>query len=215
MEINKGILKNKLYSTSHRTESFNGKEASVAFIIELEPKPHVIFIRRATREDDPWSGHMALPGGRNEDKDKDLLETAIRETKEEIGIELNYDDCLGKLNPHSPRMGRSMFRIHPFYFIEQKLNRFNIDPLEVAQVHKIPLKNLVDLSFYDWRSFSFRSTSNVQLPSFKLDDIEIWGVTYVFLMDFLSLLSSIHESHFQNEKWEKYLSAFPYKEHLK
>jgi 8-oxo-dGTP pyrophosphatase MutT (NUDIX family) len=63
-------------------------QAAVALIRTSGPDPEYLFLRRATNPQDPWSGHFALPGGRRDAVDKDLLETAVRETFEECGISL-------------------------------------------------------------------------------------------------------------------------------
>jgi len=65
--------------------------AAVAIILTPQPDS-ILLIRRADRSGDPWSGHMALPGGRREAGDSDLAGTAIRETAEEVGIRLRPED---------------------------------------------------------------------------------------------------------------------------
>ena len=62
--------------------------AAVAIILTPQPDS-ILLIRRADRSGDPWSGHMALPGGRREPSDSDLAATAIREVAEEVGIQLS------------------------------------------------------------------------------------------------------------------------------
>jgi 8-oxo-dGTP pyrophosphatase MutT (NUDIX family) len=56
--------------------------------------PEVLFIKRASRAGDRWTGHVALPGGKREPKDKDDKTAAIRETSEEIGLDLGPDNCI-------------------------------------------------------------------------------------------------------------------------
>ena len=75
-----------------------------AVAVVLVPSPDaVLLIRRAERSGDPWSGHMALPGGRREDIDLDLIATAVRETWEEVGLTLTHADLLGSLDDVVPR----------------------------------------------------------------------------------------------------------------
>src|SRR5207248_637661 len=58
-----------------------------------------VVIHRAHRRGDPWSGHMALPGGRQDAADSDLRATAVRETREEVGIDLaRHGELLGTLD---------------------------------------------------------------------------------------------------------------------
>src|SRR5688572_27389789 len=75
--------------------------AAVAIIIAPDPDA-ILLIRRAERAGDPWSGHMALPGGRREPGDLDLLATAIRETSEEVGIRLGSEQLVGTLEDVVP-----------------------------------------------------------------------------------------------------------------
>jgi NUDIX domain len=56
--------------------------------------PEILFIKRAGRAGDRWSGHVALPGGRRDRPDLDDRAAAIRETKEEVGLDLTRSDCL-------------------------------------------------------------------------------------------------------------------------
>jgi len=73
--------------------------ASVAIVFREGPESiEVLLIERAEREGDPWSGHMAFPGGRLEDHDDSSRSTARRETFEEVGIELASAEYLGRLD---------------------------------------------------------------------------------------------------------------------
>ena len=76
--------------------------AAVALILVPDPEAFLL-IRRAERLGDPWSGHLALPGGRRDPRDPDLLATAIRETREEVGIVLERVNALGPLEDVVPR----------------------------------------------------------------------------------------------------------------
>ncbi|MEJ2238841.1 MAG: CoA pyrophosphatase [Gemmatimonadales bacterium] len=80
-------------------------EAAVAIVlVEIGATgPELLLIKRAEHERDPWSGQMALPGGRREPLDQDLLQTARRETLEETGIRLGSKELLGELDDLHPR----------------------------------------------------------------------------------------------------------------
>src|SRR5512143_2692083 len=74
------------------------KRAAVAALVRDAPAgPRVLLMKRVDREGDPWSGHISLPGGRHDKRDPDLLATAIRETHEELGIQLAGTRLLGNL----------------------------------------------------------------------------------------------------------------------
>lgn len=93
----------------HNATTESGDElvwAAVAVILLERASPDgvaLLLIRRAERAGDPWSGHMGLPGGRRDDGDSDLLETAIRETHEEVGVGLTRAQLLGTLDDVAPR----------------------------------------------------------------------------------------------------------------
>jgi 8-oxo-dGTP pyrophosphatase MutT (NUDIX family) len=73
---------------------------AVAIILRQREQPELLLMQRAIHAGDPWSGHVSLPGGRHEPHDVDLLATAIRETREEVGIDLaTAARPLGQLAP--------------------------------------------------------------------------------------------------------------------
>ena len=76
----------------------------------------LLLVKRATSESDPWAGHMALPGGRHDKSDSDLLSTAKRETMEEVGVDLDQSaPLLGRLDETSPSTQRlPTLSISPF-----------------------------------------------------------------------------------------------------
>ena len=72
-------------------------------VVVHTPALDILLIQRAERSGDPWSGHMALPGGRHSAADATLLETAMREAAEEIGIHLDPGQLVGTLDDVAPR----------------------------------------------------------------------------------------------------------------
>lgn len=99
----------------------DGPRAAVAAILRELPGAggaDLFFIRRAEHLDDPWSGHIAFPGGRRDPEDASLLATAIRETREEVGIELSGATLLGRLPDVSAfmRATQGTLVVTPFVF---------------------------------------------------------------------------------------------------
>jgi len=80
------------------------RAAAVALVLAplAERQPALLFIKRAEHPLDPWSGQIALPGGRHDHVDPDLLATAVRETEEETGLQLSSADLVGELDDLSP-----------------------------------------------------------------------------------------------------------------
>jgi 8-oxo-dGTP pyrophosphatase MutT (NUDIX family) len=103
-------------------EESDTRLAAVAAVLRVTDQPELLFIKRAEAVGDPWSGHMAFPGGRHEPGDRSLLETAWRETREEIAIDLHADGqllgVLDDLAPRSPSLPR--INIRPYVAIVQR-----------------------------------------------------------------------------------------------
>ena len=93
-------------------------QAAVALVVRGHVDLEVLLIKRARRDGDPWSGHMALPGGRRDPADTSLRQTAVRETLEETGIDLDELGAhLGRLvevRPQSPHLPRISVAPHVF-----------------------------------------------------------------------------------------------------
>jgi 8-oxo-dGTP pyrophosphatase MutT (NUDIX family) len=147
-----------------------------------------LFIQRATAEDDPWSGQMAFPGGRNEDTDADLAATAARETLEEIGLDLASARALGALTDLDG--GRATNRPitvsgHCFW-LPSSPGRLVLSH-EVAAVVSVPVGDLLDPS----RHIDYHyPRTGLLFPGIQLDhpDQVIWGLTLRFLSDLFSRL---------------------------
>ena len=114
--------------------------------------PEVLFIKRAGRKGDRWSGHIALPGGKRDLEDADDLDTAIRETREEIGLDLTTADCLhvGNLPERvvTTTWGKdALMVLCPYVFIlTGPIPVLQPQPTEVAALHWIPLRALLSPS---------------------------------------------------------------------
>ena len=145
----------------------------------------VLFIRRAEHPQDPWSGQMAFPGGRAEPGDADLRATAIRETREEIGVDLaTAAEPLGGLDEvrAMARMRPMNLAITPFVF---RLHR-PFDPVlsdEVRSVHWLPLGELLGTARRSTMDYAHQGES-MQFPCLRIDEIVIWGLTYRMFMGF-------------------------------
>ncbi len=165
-------------------------ETSVALMLSPGPRGlDALFIRRAVRASDPWSGHIGLPGGRREPGDADLLVTAIRETNEEIGVTLPLETLLGTLadvQPSTPSLPALMIR--PFVFgLDARPETKTSD--EVAASYWIALESLHAARGLTKVLIRERF---VEVPCFHIPDLPdglvIWGLTYRILNGLLPLL---------------------------
>lgn len=146
-----------------------------------------LFIRRAEVEGDPWSGHMGLPGGRAEPVDRDLSETARRETEEETGLLLREDDLLGRLSdlhPRSPHL--PSVAITPY--VSGFLGEPKVTPsVEVRGHIWVPVR---DLRAPENRSRLVldRPGGRREFPTIEVRGRTIWGLTHEIVRRFLALL---------------------------
>jgi 8-oxo-dGTP pyrophosphatase MutT (NUDIX family) len=162
--------------------------AAVAIILIPHPDA-VLLIRRAERTGDPWSGHMALPGGRREAEDPDLLTTAIRETFEEVGIELSRHDLAGALEDVVPRTPvLPPIAVRPFVFAltarpKTTLNR------EVTSARWISVARLLRPDTHHPVRLEVAGQSRV-VQAYELEDAIVWGMTERILS---CLLTHLHD----------------------
>lgn len=168
------------------------KQAAVAAILR-EPSPaapELLFIRRATHEADPWSGHMAFPGGRVDPQDPSPLAAARRETREEVGLELPDQSQVGELSRvlTAPRLPIPMV-IHPYVFSVEEVPPFRTDPEEVAEALWVPLSFL---AAPENRGTVKRTVKGVPLtfPCYDYQGRVIWGLTLRMVDELLGLVTS-------------------------
>ncbi len=166
------------------------KRSAVALILRVHAgELHILMIKRAEREGDAWSGHMAFPGGRMDPVDSSAFAAAIRETDEEVGVRL--EDCasyLGRLSdiPAQPQRGPMGMVVTPYVFrLEQEVEtRPNY---EVAEVVWVPLEFLLDTDnreLMTWR----RGKVSLQLPCYFYQGKRIWGMSLMMLDEVMDLV---------------------------
>lgn len=158
-------------------EADQAPRAAVAAILRESARgPEVLFIRRAERESDPWSGHMAFPGGRVEPHDATLVHTAMRETVEEIGLDLElHGELLARLDDVPTHTSGLVVR--PFVWAVRDPPGL-VPNHEVDEVHWVELGSLLrgerDTTFeLEWKGAHHR------LPAYAVGDgAVVWGLTY-------------------------------------
>jgi 8-oxo-dGTP pyrophosphatase MutT (NUDIX family) len=174
-------------------ERYDGaREAAVALLIRAHDELEVLLIKRAVHEWDPWSGHMALPGGRRDQEDADLLHTAVRETEEEVGVairrEMQYIGALDEVSPRNPRLPPII--IAPFVFVVPLDTTPVIDTREVEAAIWVPISALRDESAASEILITLEGGSRA-FPSLRYGEYVIWGLTHRILMRFLELTQGL------------------------
>lgn len=155
----------------------------MAVIIAPDPDA-ILLIRRAERSGDPWSGHMALPGGRREPEDQDLLATVIRETREEVGIDLLAEQLLGSLDDVVPRNPvLPPIAVRPFAFLLPARPALVLNP-EVAATRWVTPDDLLQPGGYHTASLEVAGQKR-QVQAYRFEDGIVWGMTERILTDLL------------------------------
>ena len=160
--------------------------AAVAVVLrDGAGRVEILFIRRAEHPSDPWSGHMAFPGGRAEPGDVDLRATAVRETREETGIDLETAaEHLGELDEvrATARMRPLDLAISPFVFrLDREVAAVLSD--EVRSLHWLPLDDLLGPTRRSTLDYHHQGDT-LQFPCLRVEELVIWGLTYRMFMSF-------------------------------
>ena len=166
------------------------RRAAVALILRLGDADalELLLIKRAVYAGDPWSGHVALPGGRRELGDPTLEATAVRETREETAIDLRtrgrFLGMLDELEPRTPVLPPIV--ITPFVAVAERDVQVVPSP-EVALSFWVPVAALLDPRAS--REVELQLTGGLRrVPSFGYGEHTIWGLTERILRDFLARL---------------------------
>ena len=166
------------------TEAHDYVYASVAVIFNIEEK--ILFIKRPENPNDPYSGHVAFPGGKKKKDDENLLFTAIREANEEVGIDLKNDariigelDQLKPLNPDGPR-----YIVTPFLAVLEKENEIIVND-EVEEYLWIPLAHFLNEDNMRVR-LKERSGRIIEDYVYEYEKYIIWGMTGRIINSFVN-----------------------------
>lgn len=160
-----GSLRKRLVTGNAIPELGDGPPVAAVSVI-INPSDRggsMLLIRRTEREGDPWSGQMAFPGGHRAPKDRDFLETAIREAKEEVGIDLREQELLGFLEVVYARSRR--IRVVPYVF------QLKSDPV---------VRTNQEVAEYLWTPFSAFETSPIKRSTVHFEEGSLNVDSYVF-----------------------------------
>lgn len=173
-----GKLSARLKPFSEETEAV----AAVTLILrEAIDDMKLLVVKRVENPKDPWSGQMALPGGRRETKDRNLKETAIRETFEETGIDLLNDTrFLGVLEVVKSAVRPGM-TVLPFVVLLGQEPEIRLSREELEHYIWVTPKQLIENE--GTTRFSFGT-----FPAFVIGPNVIWGLTHMILTKFLQLI---------------------------
>jgi len=164
-----------------------GSFAGAAVAVLIRPNGDILFIQRAEHEDDPWSGHMALPGGRIDPEDSDSEAAARREVLEEVGVDVSTAFLLGSLDQvASPDLAPRVC-VTPYVFSLAEDPEISMDSREVAAVHWFALSRFLAGEGRGEFPYTYRG-QDYELPRVDLDGRRIWGMTLRIVDDLLARL---------------------------
>jgi 8-oxo-dGTP pyrophosphatase MutT (NUDIX family) len=148
----------------------------------------LIFTKRSPRLK-VHRGQVSFPGGQKDDSDADLLQTALREVKEEIGIKADEIDLLGKLSDLF--IPPSNFDVAVFVGVVKRPPKYRINPDEVEEVVEVPLSMLLQPGNVKRKVF-YKTTSGMDrsAPYYDVKGLEIWGATAMIVSELVELISA-------------------------
>jgi 8-oxo-dGTP pyrophosphatase MutT (NUDIX family) len=169
-----------------------GGEAAVTLLVRPRTSLELLLIRRAELHGDPWSGHVALPGGRRGSRDRTLLDTAYREAEEEVGVPVRkigrFLGALDEITPSTPLLPPVV--IAPFVLAVPPATRAAPEPREVQGAIWVPLHALRETSALSEVEVELPDGAG-RFPSLVYGDYVVWGLTFRILMQFLEVTQGL------------------------
>ena len=185
--IESEVLNRLACGLEDRPNADNGKAAAaVAAILTDELDPSLLFIHRVAHDKDPWSGHIAFPGGRIESGDTSARHAAVRETEEEVGLLLPEQAYIGQLDDITGATIQLSVSCHCFAINQMPKLETNH---EVEDTFTVTLTDLGDKSRWVQQEFEIRgdkrlySGIDLGLSGKPL----LWGLTYRFVTQILAI----------------------------
>ncbi len=172
-------------------EEANKAGVLALFIPDKNGHTELVFIRRSSHyHDDRHKGQIGFPGGKKEREDNDMRETALRETKEEIGVEPAEVEVLGKLsNLYIPV---SNFLVHPYVGYMRSRPEFSLQETEIAEVITCDYKRLLNEDCRDTTKIELSSGIHLEnVPYFDLKGKILWGATAMMMAELVHVLKKI------------------------
>jgi len=185
-------LMSPIKTNQYRKPEPDARKAGVNILLypsenrELE----LFFIRRqANNPNDKHGGQISFPGGQMESMDKDLKETALRETYEEIGVQPSAMTLLGQLTPLYVYV--SNFLVQPIVSYIDYKPELKLQPSEVDYVISARLSYLLTHDAIAHTDFQVRDILMKNMPHYKLQNHILWGATAMITAEFIQLVKSI------------------------
>ena len=136
--------------------------------------------------DGAHSGQISFPGGKGEDKDESVVQTALRETEEEIGVDQSSVKIIGRLTDLF--IIASNFNVRPVIGFVDAPPNFVVDSREVAHVIEVSISQLLNDAILKEKEIVFKNKYSLTAPYFDFDGHHVWGATAMMLSEFKEVL---------------------------
>jgi 8-oxo-dGTP pyrophosphatase MutT (NUDIX family) len=156
-------------------------EAAVLMPFTDEPDPHLILTVRSAHMP-THAGEVAFPGGKRDPGDVDLLDTALRESEEEVGLSRKEVEVLAELSPLASRFG---MKVTPFVGLVAPDVSLVAEPGEIGEIFRVPLSFFLQTQPELTQKFTFLGR-NMRMPSYDFEGRRIWGLTAFMILDVLN-----------------------------
>jgi len=165
----------------------DGKPTPAAVLMPLVQREHglALLLTQRTAHLTDHAGQVSLPGGRAEAEDASSIETALRETEEEIGLSRRHIEVLGTLPDHFTGTG---YRITPVVGLAHPPFELQADPFEVEEIFEVPLAFLMDGMNHQVRSVELPGAEKRTFYTMPYDRFFIWGATAAMLRNLFHFL---------------------------
>lgn len=163
----------------------DAKRSAVTFLLfPKEGKMHTLFMKRPEYQG-VHSGQVSLPGGQKEKTDSQLLETAIREYREETGVILEESNYIAPLSEFY--IPPSNFLVQPFVAFVNELAELFPDETEVESLHQVALEDLFNIDNFSTEEIIIRNREkksiSIKAPCYMVNGLRIWGATAMMISE--------------------------------
>lgn len=175
----------KLEIKKMKNRTFPKESAVLILFYPHRNKVYTVFIKRP-KYPGVHSGQIAFPGGKFEEEDLNLTNTALREAKEEIGINPDHVTVVGTLTKLF--IPPSNFNVLPVVGYANKRPEFISDPVEVDEIVEIKVDQLINPENNQHREILHRNQTKVKVPAYFINDQIIWGATAMIIHELLDVI---------------------------
>ncbi|MDI1255091.1 MAG: CoA pyrophosphatase [Flavobacterium sp.] len=170
-------------------EKANPRKAAVMMLCyPKNKKTHLVLILRNTYPG-VHSSQIAFPGGKVEDFDENLEQTALRETHEEVGILPSQITVIRAFS--DVYIPPSNFLVFPYMGYSTATLQFIPDPAEVAGIIELPLENFLDDGIVVLNKMATSYNSSIDVPAFNIDGQIVWGATAMMMSELKDVLKKV------------------------